>query len=67
MYVNGNLESGPINQAITGIPSYLTIGRHDGTNSIGDWTGYIQDLRVTRGHARYTSNFTPPTGSLRLK
>ncbi len=43
----------------------ITIGSKDGGNPTGpiyDFNGYIDDLRVTKGVARYTSNFSLPPG-----
>lgn len=41
-----------------------TGGRVGATIDNSCWLGYISDFRVTRGYARYTSTFTPPTTPL---
>jgi hypothetical protein len=39
----------------------ICVGQAPWDGAAGYYTGYIDDLRITKGIARYTSNFTPPT------
>ena len=42
----------------------LRVGRSAYTGQTDDYGGFIDDLRITKGIARYTSNFTPPPTEL---
>jgi hypothetical protein len=53
--------SGALNSGTTW-PLYIGRYTEGGTNY--DFNGYIDDLRITKGYARYTATFTAPTSQL---
>jgi hypothetical protein len=62
MYIDGVLKgtySGTT--ASSAALTYVTVGANGDKSSV--LNGYIQDARITKGIARYTTNFTPPTAA----
>jgi hypothetical protein len=58
MFINGTLVGGPttITTDLTG--QNIVIGGYYSTTYL--WNGYLDDVRITKGYARYTSSFTAP-------
>jgi len=68
-WVAGNVVAGDASiqsKSTTDFATPLEIGVGVGTDSVPNpWTyfnGYMDEARITKGVARYTANFTPPTG-----
>lgn len=61
LFVNGTQEASGTNS--TNLSTYGTQASIGGQFSSGSryFNGYIDDLRITKGYARYTANFTPQT------
>ena len=63
MFIDGSQVGSTYNIAtdtIFGGTYPVQVGASTGANTLN---GYLQDLRVTKGYARYTANFTPPTAA----
>ena len=60
MYVDGS-SAGSFSDSSSYIAAPLRIG--DYSSGSYAFTGYMEDWRITKGVARYTSSFTPPTSA----
>ena len=64
IFVDGTLKATATNSVNVASASYIDIGDYTCLNQSGynfTMSGYIDDLRITKGLARYTSNFSIPT------
>jgi hypothetical protein len=59
LFINGTIDGSATFSDGTAVVNVLRIGV-DNSGAAGYMNGYIDDLRITRGYARYTANFTPP-------
>ena len=63
LYTNGVLISSASDSHNYGAQE-VTIGNYGGDSQ--EFKGYISNLRICKGHAVYTGNFTPPTRELEV-
>ena len=61
LYWNGTASATTLTNSTNLTATSLTLGYSLPTGTWASYSGYMQDFRITRGVARYTSNFTVPT------
>ena len=64
LYVNGVFDNSVAMNVQTGRPGQSNIFLGAQTGNSNYFTGYLEDFRITKGVARYTTGFTPPTAPL---
>lgn len=62
MFVNGTKVGVTYTDNVDYLQRPITVGARQ-TNQLNNFTGFIDDLRVSKGIGRYDSNFTVPVGA----
>jgi hypothetical protein len=61
LFINGTVVGGPTTVTTDLTGQNICVGGYYSTTYL--WNGYVDDLRITKGFARYTSSFTAPTAA----
>jgi hypothetical protein len=65
LFINGTQSGSTYTDSTNYLLSRVFIGASDFNSGSSEYfNGYIDDLRITKGIARYTTTFTPPTAAL---
>ena len=65
LFIDGVLvHTGAASFTVGNVNTTFTVGSYNDGGTGSAWTGYIQDLRITKGTGRYSDNFTPPKQQL---
>jgi hypothetical protein len=66
LYINGVSQgTNSASRDLTNTDAVIGAGRYASDSTPNAFfPGYIDDFRITKGYARYTSNFTPPTSQM---
>jgi hypothetical protein len=67
MFVNGTQVGSTYADSNSYLSSQLVIGASAFSLGTQALNGYINDLRITKGYARYTTGFTPPTAAFPIQ
>jgi len=67
LFINGTQSGSTYADTNNYLVSPIQIGEFNDGIGGGNFQGYIDDLRITKGNARYTTTFSPPTSALKDK
>jgi hypothetical protein len=63
LFLNGTQSGTTYSDSTNYLVSTIMVGEFNDGAGAGNFNGYIDDLRITKGYARYNSNFTPPAAA----